>query len=208
MITVWGRINSTNVKKVRWCLQELAMNYQHIPAGGQYGITHDADYLAMNPNGLVPCLKDDAGELILWESNAIVRYLAARYGAGTLWQEAPAERAQGDKWMDWVASTVVGPFRGVFISLVRTPEEQRDARLIEESIRQCDALLAMLDAELANHRWLSGAQFGIGDIAVGPTVYALLNLDITWTDYPHLRRWYQQLSERPAFRDTVMIPLS
>lgn len=208
MITVWGRTNSTNVKKVRWCLAELGMDYQLIETGGNFGGNHSASYLAMNPNGLVPCLKDSATDLVLWESNAIVRYLAAQYGQPLLWPESAAERACGDKWMDWVCSSFTAPFRGVFISLVRTAPEARDAQLIARSTQECQALFAIMDAALAHQPWLSGEQFGPGDIAAGPTLYGLLNLEVDWGEYPHLQRWYQQLTRRPAFRETVMLPLS
>lgn len=208
MVTVWGRENSTNVKKVLWCLEELAVEYTAIPAGGKFGRTHDADYLAMNPNALVPCIHDDATDLILWESNTIVRYLAAQYGKDSLWVADPALRAAGEKWMDWAGTTLVEPYRGVFMSLVRTAPEQRDQRLIADSIAQCDALFSILDAELAKKPWLGGAEFGPADIALGPTIYALLNLDIAWGPHVSLHRWYQQLTQRPAFQKVVMIPLS
>lgn len=208
MITVWGRDNSTNVKKVLWCLEELGVAYNSIPAGGKFGMTHDAEYLAMNPNALVPCLHDDAASLTLWESNTIVRYLAAQYGKDSLWQDDPATRAKGEKWMDWVATTLAAPYRGVFASLIRTPPEQRDQKLIEESIAHCDRLFAMLDNELANQTWLGGEAFSAADIALGPTIYALLNLDVKWQARLNLQRWYQQLTQRPAFQKVVMIPLS
>ncbi|RKQ40335.1 glutathione S-transferase family protein [Enterobacter sp. R1(2018)] len=208
MITVWGRDNSTNVKKVLWCLEELGQQYLSIPAGGKFGKTHDADYLAMNPNALVPCIHDDATNLTLWESNTIVRYLAAQYGQDSLWISDPAKRAYGEKWMDWAASTLVTPYRGVFMGLVRTAPAQRDRKLIEESIAQCDALFSILDAELAKQPWFDGAEFGPADIALGPTLYGLLNLDVEWGAHVHLRRWYQQLTQRPAFQKAVMIPLS
>jgi len=208
MITVWGRDNSTNVKKVLWCLEELSLPYQLIPAGGKYGITHDADYLAMNPNAQVPCLRDDAEQLTLWESNTIVRYLAAQYGKDTLWLASPAARAKGEKWMDWAASELAAQHRGVFISLVRLPAEQRDPALIERSITACNALFAIADAELADKTWFGGESLGPGDIALGPLIYNLFNLNIDWQPTPHLTRWYQQLSERPAFQKRVMIGIS
>lgn len=93
MIAVWVRENSTNVKKVLWCLEELELPYTVIPTGGKYGGNHSGEYLEMNPNGLVPCLRDDESGLVLWESNAIVRYLAAQYGQSRLWIESPALRA-------------------------------------------------------------------------------------------------------------------
>lgn len=159
MITVWGRENSTNVKKVRWCLEELELPYHAIPAGGQFGLNHEPEYLAMNPNGLIPCLRDDETGITLWESNTIVRYLAAQYGQNRIWFDSPAVRAQGEKWMDWAASTLPPAHRVVLFGLVRTPPEQRNQAQINEAIAQCDKLLGMLDAELAHLPWLSGEQF-------------------------------------------------
>ena len=123
MITLWGRNNSTNVKKVRWVLAELDLPYQQILAGLEYGLNHDPEYLAMNPNGLVPLLKDDANGLVLWESNAIIRYLAAQYGQNRLWVESPVQRAQGEKWMDWANQTLSNAHRGIRLPLrqVLTP---------------------------------------------------------------------------------------
>ncbi len=208
MITVWGRENSTNVKKVLWCLEELQLRYQRIPAGGQYGLNRDPAYLAMNPNGLVPCLRDEATGLVLWESHSIVRYLAAQYGQNTLWQAQPAARAVGEKWMDWTIGALTEPYRGVFISLVRTPAEQRDSALIARSTAECNTQLGIVDGTLAQQPWLSGAQFGLGDIAFGPVAYALLNLNLELTPYAHLQDWFARVSARPAFAKTVAIPLS
>ena len=208
MITLWGRNNSTNVKKVRLTLEELELPYQQILAGLEYGLNHDAEYLAMNPNGLVPLLRDDETDLVLWDSNSIVRYLAAQYGQNRLWLDAPAERAQGDKWMDWANSTLSPAHRVILMGLVRTPPEKRDHRAIEEGIKTCETLFSLLDDALATQPWLSGQQFGLGDIAVGPFVYNLFNAVEQWQPHPHLQRWYQQLAERQAWRDVVMIPVT
>ena len=208
MITVWGRDNSTNVKKVLWCLEELNLSCRSIPAGGQFGLNHEAEYLAMNPNGLVPCLHDDAHGLTLWESNTIVRYLAAEYGAGSLWLNSPAARAKGEKWMDWTATTLAGPHRDVFISLVRFTPEQQDSKLIEKGIAACNQQFAIVDAELARTNWLGGDTFGPGDIALGPVIYNLFSLNIEWDSVPNLQRWYQQLTQRPAFQKKIMIGIS
>jgi Glutathione S-transferase len=153
MITLWGRNNSTNVKKVRWVLAELDLPYQQILAGLEYGLNHDPEYLAMNPNGLVPLLKDDANGLVLWESNAIIRYLAAQYGPTPLWVASPARRAQGEKWMDWANATLSPAHRPVLMGLVRTPLAQRDQASIDAAISACESLFAMLDDELAKHVW-------------------------------------------------------
>ncbi|NDO80024.1 glutathione S-transferase [Citrobacter sp. NCU1] len=208
MITLWGRNNSTNVKKVLWTLEELELPFQHILAGGQFGLNHDAEYLAMNPNGLVPLLRDDETDLVLWESNTIVRYLAAQYGQNRLWVDSPARRAEGEKWMDWANQTLSPVHRVILFGLVRTPVEQRDTAAIDASAKVCDDLFGVLDDELAKRRWFSGKEFGIADIAVAPFIYNLFNVGLTWTARPNLERWYQQLSERPAFRKIVMIPVS
>lgn len=208
MITLWGRNNSTNVKKVLWTLEELELPFQHILAGGQFGLNHDAEYLAMNPNGLVPLLRDDEANLVLWESNSIVRYLAAQYGQNRLWVDSPARRAEGEKWMDWANQTLSPAHRVILFGLVRTPVEQRDPAAIDASAKVCDGLFGMLDDALATQRWFSGSEFGVADIAIAPFVYNLFNVGLTWTPRPNLERWYQQLSERPAFRKIVMIPVS
>ncbi|ECG1193024.1 glutathione S-transferase family protein [Salmonella bongori] len=208
MITLWGRNNSTNVKKVLWTLEELELPYDQILAGGKFGINQDADYLAMNPNGLVPLLKDDETNLLLWESNTIVRYLAAQYGQNRLWVDSPARRAEGEKWMDWANQTLSPAHRVILMGLVRTPPEKRDRAAIEAGIEKCDSLFALLDDALARQPWFSGENFGTGDIAIAPFVYNLLNVGLNWTPRPNLERWYQQLTERPAFRKVVMIPVT
>ncbi|HHW9168707.1 TPA: glutathione S-transferase family protein [Salmonella enterica] len=208
MITLWGRNNSTNVKKVLWTLEELELPYDQILAGGKFGVNQDADYLAMNPNGLVPLLKDDETDLLLWESNAIVRYLAAQYGQNRLWVDNPARRAEGEKWMDWANQTLSPAHRVILMGLVRTPPEKRDQAAIEAGIEKCDSLFALLDDALARQPWFSGDNFGTGDIAIAPFVYNLLNVDLKWTPRLNLERWYQQLTERPAFRKVVMIPVT
>lgn len=206
MVTLWGRNNSTNVKKVRWTLAELNLPYEQIMAGQSFGVNRDAAYLALNPNGLVPMLKD--GDDVLWESNTIVRYLAAQYGADSLWQASPIQRAKSEKWMDWANETLSPAHRKILFGLVRTPAEQRNMAEIEAAIEACEPLLDILESTLAKQTWLSGESFGVGDIAVAPFVYNLLETVKTWQPRPHLARWYQQLAERPAFRDVVMIPVS
>lgn len=206
MVTLWGRNNSTNVKKVRWTLAELNLPYEQIMAGQSFGVNRDAAYLALNPNGLVPMLKD--GDDVLWESNTIVRYLAAQYGADSLWQASPIQRAKSEKWMDWANETLSPVHRKILFGLVRTPAEQRNMAEIEAAIEACEPLLDILENTLAKQTWLSGEAFGVGDIAVAPFVYNLLETVKTWQPRPHLARWYQQLAERPAFRNVVMIPVS
>lgn len=206
MITLWGRTNSTNVKKALWALEELGLPYERKEAGGAFGVVNDADYRAKNPNGLVPLLED--GDIVLWESNAIVRYLAARYGVGTLWAEDPVERAIGDKWMDWTTSSVAGPFRDVFWNMVRMKPEQRDMAAVEKGRDICCGLFERADAALAEAPYLSGNTFRMGDIPLGCFVYAWFEMSIERPNLPHLLAWYERISERPAYRTAVAIPLT
>ncbi len=206
MLTIWGRGTSSNVKKVLWCAEELGLDYQQIQAGGAHGVVNDPAYRALNPNGLVPTIEDD--QLVLWESNAIVRYLAARYGEGRLWSSDPATRATGDRWMDWSSTTVAPPFRDVFWNLVRTAPAERDMKAVAAGVARCGQLLAIVEPVLERQPFLSGDALGIGDIPLGVLVYALLGLELDLPALSHVRAWYQRLAERPAYQKTVMIPLA
>ncbi len=166
---------------------------------------HAPEYLALNPNGLIPCLRDD--ELVLWESNTIVRYLTAQYGQGSLYPADAKARAGAEKWMDWAISfaTFFGP---VFINMMRTPPAQRDVAAVEANIERCESLLSIADSALASLPWLSGEDFGVGDIPLGCIAYGWFGMPIVRQSHPHLERWYQQLTTRAAFKNKVMIPLS
>ncbi len=203
MLTIWGRINSHNVKKVVWLAQELGLEYVRHDVGGAFGM--DAAYLARNPNALIPTLQD--GDVRLWESNAILRYLAARYGAGSIWQDDPAARATGDKWMDWQFSYAAAQL-GAFWNLVRVPPEQRDNTAIAESARKTGAMMAILDDALGDQPWLSGERFGLGDIPMGVYANSWFKLDIPRPDRPNVRAWYERLLARPAYAAIAAIPLT
>ncbi|SHE54529.1 Glutathione S-transferase [Kaistia soli DSM 19436] len=206
MLTVWGRTNSTNVKKVLWCLEEMGLAYENIPAGGAFGMVQDPAYRAMNPNGLVPTLKD--GEFVLWESNAIVRYLAARYAPGDLAATDPGERALADRWMDWTSSTIAPAIAPIIWGLLRTKPENRDPAAIEAARKRASEALAIADEALGRMPYLSGDRFGMGDIPLGCFAYAWFGLPIERPDLPALTAWYDRLAERPAYRKVVMVPLT
>ncbi|HSC85544.1 MAG TPA: glutathione S-transferase [Pseudomonas sp.] len=206
MLKIWGRKNSTNVRKALWCAEEAGVAYQAIDAGGAFGLVNEPAYLALNPNGLVPLL-EDAG-LVLWESNAIVRYLAARYAPGSLYDADPVQRAGADKWMDWTSTSLAPVFRDVFWGTLRTAPEQRDLAAIEAARLRCCELLARVDQALATQPWLSGGQFGMGDIPLGCFAYAWFGMPIERPELPHLADWYARLCARPAFQRAVMTPLT
>ncbi len=206
MLKIWGRANSINVKKVLWMVEELDLVYQRIDAGGAYGIVDDEAYRAMNPNGLVPVLED--GDVVLWESNTIVRYLANRYGDDTLNVSDPIARANAEKWMDWATSSLAGTFRDLLWGVVRTPEDQRDMVKINAARDAVGKLLTLVDAALASQDYLSGDAFGVGDIPLGCFAYAWFEMPIERPALPNLEAWYNRLKGRGAYQRTVMTPLT
>ena len=206
MLRIWGRCNSINVQKVLWCCGELDIPYERLDVGGPFGGNREPEYLRLNPNGLVPTISD--GGFVLWESNAIVRYLAARHGMGTLCPEDLAERADADRWMDWQMGTLWASFRPVFIGLVRTPPEKRDQAHIAAAIRKTAEDLTILDAHLAGRDYVTGPAFTMADIPLGATAYRWFNLDIDRPSMRNLEAWYERLCDRPPYEANVMSPLS
>lgn len=206
MLKIWGRKNSTNVRKALWCAEEAGVGYQRIDAGGAFGIVDQAEFLARNPNGLVPVLED--GDLLLWESNSIVRYLAASYAPGSLYLDDPAARARGDKWMDWTTSSFASVFRELFWGTLRTPFEHRDPAVIEASRLRSIELLKLPEQALGEHEYLSGNAFAMGDIPLGCFIYAWFEMPIERPAQPNLEAWYARLRERPAYHRAVMTELT
>lgn len=203
MLTIWGRLNSHNVKKVAWLAEELDLDYVRHDVGGQFGM--DDAYRAKNPNALIPTIED--GEVVLWESNAILRYLAARYGGERWWPADPAARAMADRWMDW-QFTYARAQLPAFVNLIRRPEAERDMAAVAESAEAAARLMRIIDAQLATSPWLSGAEFGIGDIPMGVFAHTWFTLAIDRPEMPHLADWYHRLRSRPGYAEQVMIPLT
>lgn len=202
MLKVWGRASSNNVQKVTWCCDELGLPYERVDAGGNFGGTDTPEYRAMNPNGLVPTLQDDG--LTLWESNAIVRYLSARHGAGTLWPEDPARRALADRWMDWQTGTFWAAFRSAFLGLTR-PSFGASAGEIEESLARTADALTILDEHLSHTEYVGGEALTMGDVSLGPGVYRWLNVGSGRPSLPNLEAWHERLAQRPAYHKNVMV---
>jgi len=205
VLKIWGRLNSVNVKKALWAMEELALPYHRIDAGMQFGVNKTPEYLKMNPTGLVPTIDDEG--VVLWESHSIVRYLAAKHGAGTLWPTDLEVRADAERWMDW-AFTFLAAFRPVFWGLVRTPPEKRDTNAIEEGRRKCAELLAIPEQGLAGKAYLAGNAFTMGDIPLGCHVQLWMRLPIERPEHPRLSAWFSRLCARPPFRKIVDIALS
>jgi len=206
MLKIWGRLSSVNVQKVVWCADELGLAYERIDAGGKFGVNDTPAFLAMNPNGLVPVIEDDG--FVLYESNAIVRYLCAKTGTGTLWPGELRARADVDRWMEWQSTAYTPAMGPAFMQLVRTPAERRSAETIEASRQKSDKLSGILDAHLAGRRYLTGDAFTAADIVVGCAVHRWLKLPLERTPRPHLERWYADLKSRPASRQVTGQELS
>jgi len=206
MLKIWGRDNSVNVQKALWCCEELGLQYQRIDAGLSFGVVNTPQYRALNPNGLVPTLED--GPFVLWESNAIVRYLSAKHSAGKLWPNDLKVRAEADRWMDWQISTFWPTFRDLFWNLVRTPVQQRDQKAIEESHLKTAEILAYLDAHLKNRVYVAGGEFSMGDIPMGCAIWRWMSLPIERPVLANVQRWFDTLRGRAAYEKVVMLPIS
>lgn len=202
-ITLWGRLNSGNVQKAVWALEELELPYEHIPLGGRFGGTASPDYLALNPNGLVPTLRD--GDLVLWESHAIVRYLSAHYGSGLLFPVDPAARAVVDQWTNWTATTFQPAWISVFWQKVRTPAARQDEASIARAIAAATRCFEIMEQRLAAAPYLGGDSLTYADIVAGVSLYRWFTMDIPRPDLPAVAAWHTRLEERPAFRKAVNV---
>jgi glutathione S-transferase len=203
---MWGRNTSSNVQKAMWAVGELGLACERIDIGGPFGQNREAAYLAMNPNGLVPTLEEEDG-FLLWESNSIVRYLAARH-PGALEPKDPRARALASQWMDWQLSVMGPAITPVFWGLVRTPPEKRDHAAIEAGKQKTTEAVRMLDDRLARTQYLAGDAFSYGDIPAAVMSRRYRDLVPDRPPFTHFERWYAALEQRPAFRQHVLdIPL-
>jgi glutathione S-transferase len=206
MLTIWGRTNSINVQKAMWTVAELGLPHRRLDAGGTFGGLDTPAYKAMNPNARIPTIDDDG--TVVWESNAVVRYLAARYGAGSLWPVDAAARSEADRWMDWQMSTLTADMVTAFWGLVRTPAEKRDAGAIAAAAGRMGQAWAILDAHLAGRPYVGGAALTMGDIPVGCFYWRYTQLAIARPALAHCDAWHARLQARPGFRQHVALPLS
>jgi len=203
MIEVWGRRSSSNVQKVVWALDELGLPFDRHVVGGGFGGNREPAYLEMNPNGLVPVLQD--GDITMFESNAIVRYLAARYGEGTLRPKDPKALAMAEQWMEWQQLNAVPPISAMFWHQVRLPRAQRNDKVIADSEANLAKMLPIADKALSSSRWFAGDSFTFGDIVLGGLYWRYFKLAGKRLDTPHIERWFEALQQRPAYRKWVMV---
>ncbi|MDE2283303.1 MAG: glutathione S-transferase family protein [Hyphomicrobiales bacterium] len=208
MIKIWGRNTSSNVQKVMWAIGEIGLPHERIDIGGPFGGNREAAYLALNPNGLVPTLQEDDG-FLLWESNTIVRYLAAKHRVAALEPADLRARGRASAWMDWQLSVLGPAIFQCFWGLIRTPPEKRDHAAIEDSKKRTTEAVAVLDAELGKTAFVAGDAFSYGDIPPAVMANRYRQLVPERPAFPNFERWYAAIAARPAFRDQVAaVPLA
>ena len=206
MLTVWGRANSSNVKKVLWCLEELNVAYHQKDVGGPFGGLETPEYKKMNPNSTIPTLQDD--DFILWESNAILRYLTEKFDhTHLLIAQDRQEKAAADKWMDWGGANLFEHIKQMMNKIIRVPEADRDPAQAKIIYQNIEKLLHIADDQLATQPYFSGQKFGVADIAIAPLFYPWHEIVTERPAFDNLERWYKQLTLRPAFQKIVMLPI-
>ncbi|MEM9717297.1 MAG: glutathione S-transferase family protein [Pseudomonadota bacterium] len=204
MLIVHGRKTSSNVQAVMWTIAELGIAHERLDVGGAFGGNTTPEFLAMNPNGRVPVIQD--GNLTLFESQAIMRYLASKHDTDTLWSSDPLNRAPIDQWMDWSKINVHHSLiYKVFWQLVRTSAADRDHDLIAQGVAELKNLMAIADAQIAKHGWLAGSNISLADISFGTTLYRYHEEPFDRADLPNLRAYYDRLCQRPAYAEHVMV---
>jgi len=205
MITIYGRATSSNVQAVMWGVGELGLEYERLDIGHIHGGNDTPEFLAMNPNGLVPVLRD--GDLVMFESCAILRYLAARYGdGGAFWPADPGTRARIDMWAEWGKINFCTCFTGpIFWSRVRTAAKDRDAAALSRALAQFETRLDILEGQLAKQDHVAGPAFTLADIVVGHVLYRWFDIDVPRKPRPLVAAYYDRLKARPAYAEHVMV---
>lgn len=204
MLTIHGRATSSNVQAVMWAVAEFGLSHQRLDVGGAFGGTRSEAFLAKNPMARVPVLED--GDLTMFESQAILRYLASAYGSDEIWPRDPLARAPVDQWMEWAKGSVAPVvIYKVFWQMVRTAEVDRDHALLATAEAELQELMPIADAQIARHGWLAGPQMSLADIAFGTLLFRYYTVPCARPDCPHLRDYYKRLCARPAYAEHVMV---
>jgi glutathione S-transferase len=206
MIELWGRKNAYNVQKVFWALHELHLEYIHHDVGSTPGDLETKDFLSINPHARIPVILDK--NECIWESNTIIRYLAASYGINTLWNESPISRTHAERWMDWELATLQPDYINLFWGYYRTPEKERDISKIEVLKSRCELHFQKLNKHLKLHQYVAGENFTMGDIPCATSLYRYFTMGMEVDQPKYVLSWYKRLSERDAFQKCIMVPYS
>jgi glutathione S-transferase len=204
MFTIYGRTNSSNVRKVLWLLAELGIDdYERLDYGRGYTPCSSPEYVALNPNKVVPTLVD--GDLVLWESNTQLRYLAGKFGRDDLYPADIAARARVDMWLDWQLTTLLFGVRGLFMGLHVKDEGFTDPAGIAKAQGQATNAMGILDAHLAKGgKHVASDQLTIADCSIGMFVHRWYSLPTEHADYPALADYYERLKERAPFQEWIV----
>ncbi len=206
MLKIWGRLNSINVMKVMWCVEELDIEHERVDAGMQHGVVGEDFYAKLNPNRQVPTIDDDG--LILWESNVIVRYLSAKYGPGSLSPVDIGERAVADQWMDWQQTTMHPDITFIFWAVVRDLKENQDPEKLAAAASRLGKNWRLVDEQLANRDYLCGDHLTMADIPLGTAVWRWYNMETERPSLTNVEAWHDRLKQRAGFQQYVMQPLT
>ncbi len=205
MLTIWGRKTSSNVQALMWCVGELGLDYVRHDIGHIHGGNDTPEFLTMNPNGTIPVLQDGAGSPI-WETGAILRYLATRYAPDTFWPADAIARARADQWAEWAKINVTLAFTGpVFWRVVRTAPSKQDPVAIAAALQKLHGIFAIAEQQLTRNAFLAGDEFTLADIQFGHVLYRYFDIAIDRPALPRIEGYYHRLCTRPAFRDHVMV---
>ena len=203
MLKVWGRATSVNVQKAMWTVGELGLDHERIDVGGPFGGLDSPEFLALNPHGVIPVIED--GDTVVRESNAIIRYLSAKYGKGSLWAEDPGERALADQWMEYLSTSFYGDFIACFLGIIRTPPSKRDNAAVAAAAERAGKRMEIFDRQLEGKSFICGDSLTMGDIPMGSMLYRYFTLEIEKPSLPNVEAYYQRLQERAAYRNHVMV---
>lgn len=203
MLTIYGRANSSNVRKVLWLCHEMGLRYERLDYGRGFKDVRSPEHLALNPNGYVPTLVDD--EFVLWESNSIVRYLARKHGREDLIGEDLKTQAVVEQWMDWQIATLGPRITPIFIYQIVGNQKFGSPDIQEESIRQANDLMGILDTQLGKTGgYVVGSNLTCADFPVGMFTHRWVSLEFEKPDYPNVASYYERLNERPAYKEMVV----
>ncbi len=199
-LRILGKASSINVRKVLWTCREIGLAYAREDWGSGFATTNTPDFLAMNPNGLVPVIVDEAG--VLWESNTICRYLASKHGRTDLLPATPWARARVERWMDWQATDLNSAWRYAFMGLVRAHPSFQDAGQIVASLSEWNAKMGILERQLAaTGAYATGPAFSLADVVLGLSVNRWLMTPSARPDYPAVLAYFERLKSRPGFME-------
>jgi glutathione S-transferase len=201
MLKIWGRATSSNVQKVLWCCAELDIEFERLDVGGPFGGNRDPDYLAMNPNGLVPTVKD--GDLVMWESNTICRYLAVTRNGDRLYPRDAAARTHVERCMDWQLAVIGPPMGQLLFGLVRSTPETRDPGAIEAARRRAATAWTIVEDAVKDRPYLAGDHLSLAEIVLGTQIYRWFAFPIERPELPNLRAWYDRMHQRPGFKKYI-----